>query len=189
MTPCGGSTSAFRSYREDLSIPMETRILIVDDDPFICRQLEDLYTSQRYTVACAAERDRGAPPPRRAGLLARGRRSQDSRHRRHRPDARDPRALARPRRDHDHRLRQHQGRGRGDQAGRERLHHQAVPEGGDPARDGEGAREAPPARRDQLPAQPALRSLLVRQHGEPQPGDARDLRDHRACWRRTTRRC
>ena len=24
---------------------METRILIVDDDPFICRQLEELYTS------------------------------------------------------------------------------------------------------------------------------------------------
>ena len=32
---------------------METRILIVDDDPFICRQLEELYTSQRYAVACA----------------------------------------------------------------------------------------------------------------------------------------
>ena len=32
---------------------METRILIVDDDPFICRQLEELYTSQRYVVACA----------------------------------------------------------------------------------------------------------------------------------------
>jgi DNA-binding NtrC family response regulator len=33
---------------------MDTRILIVDDDPFICRQLEELYTSQRYTVACAS---------------------------------------------------------------------------------------------------------------------------------------
>src|SRR5262249_7456770 len=32
---------------------METRILIVDDDPFICRQLEELYSSQRYTVSCA----------------------------------------------------------------------------------------------------------------------------------------
>ena len=32
---------------------METRILIVDDDPFICRQLEELYASQRYTVASA----------------------------------------------------------------------------------------------------------------------------------------
>jgi DNA-binding NtrC family response regulator len=32
---------------------METRILIVDDDPFICRQLEELYTSQRYAVSCA----------------------------------------------------------------------------------------------------------------------------------------
>src|SRR5262245_973216 len=32
---------------------METRILIVDDDPFICRQLEELYTLQRYSVACA----------------------------------------------------------------------------------------------------------------------------------------
>ena len=32
---------------------METRILIVDDDPFICRQLEELYTSQRYAVASA----------------------------------------------------------------------------------------------------------------------------------------
>ena len=27
---------------------METRILIVDDDPLICRQLEELYTSQQY---------------------------------------------------------------------------------------------------------------------------------------------
>src|SRR5258706_2446965 len=32
---------------------METRILIVDDDPFICRQLEELYSSKRYAVACA----------------------------------------------------------------------------------------------------------------------------------------
>src|SRR5207247_2063165 len=30
---------------------METRILIVDDDPFICRQLEELYSSQQYAVA------------------------------------------------------------------------------------------------------------------------------------------
>src|SRR6185436_3243011 len=32
---------------------METRILIVDDDPFICRQLEELYTSQHYAVVSA----------------------------------------------------------------------------------------------------------------------------------------
>jgi two-component system response regulator AtoC len=32
---------------------METRILIVDDDPFICRQLEELFTSQRYAVVTA----------------------------------------------------------------------------------------------------------------------------------------
>jgi DNA-binding NtrC family response regulator len=32
---------------------METRILIVDDDAFICRQLEEVYTSQRYVVASA----------------------------------------------------------------------------------------------------------------------------------------
>jgi DNA-binding NtrC family response regulator len=32
---------------------METRILIVDDDPFICRQLEEFYSSQRYVVTCA----------------------------------------------------------------------------------------------------------------------------------------
>ena len=32
---------------------METRILIVDDDPFICRQLEELYASQQYTVSSA----------------------------------------------------------------------------------------------------------------------------------------
>jgi len=32
---------------------METRILIVDDDPFICRQLDELFTSQRYLVATA----------------------------------------------------------------------------------------------------------------------------------------
>src|SRR5437764_13894755 len=32
---------------------METRILIVDDDPFICRQLEELYTSQQYAVSTA----------------------------------------------------------------------------------------------------------------------------------------
>jgi DNA-binding NtrC family response regulator len=30
---------------------MDTRILIVDDDPLICRQLEDLYTSQQYLVS------------------------------------------------------------------------------------------------------------------------------------------
>src|SRR5579885_2889725 len=33
---------------------METRILIVDDDPFICRQLEEFYASQRYLVRCAS---------------------------------------------------------------------------------------------------------------------------------------
>ena len=27
---------------------MQTKILIVDDDPFICRQLEDLYTAHQY---------------------------------------------------------------------------------------------------------------------------------------------
>ncbi|TMA40143.1 MAG: response regulator, partial [Deltaproteobacteria bacterium] len=32
---------------------METRILIVDDDPFICRQLEELYCSQQYAVSTA----------------------------------------------------------------------------------------------------------------------------------------
>jgi two-component system response regulator AtoC len=32
---------------------MEPRILIVDDDPLICRQLEDLYTSQQYLVSSA----------------------------------------------------------------------------------------------------------------------------------------
>ncbi len=32
---------------------MDTRILIVDDDPLICRQLEDLYTSQHYLVSSA----------------------------------------------------------------------------------------------------------------------------------------
>jgi two-component system, NtrC family, response regulator AtoC len=33
---------------------MDTRILIVDDDPLICRQLEDLYTSQQYLVSSAS---------------------------------------------------------------------------------------------------------------------------------------
>src|SRR5438034_1204480 len=32
---------------------METRILSVDDDPFICRQLEELYSSQQYAVSSA----------------------------------------------------------------------------------------------------------------------------------------
>jgi len=32
---------------------MDTRILIVDDDPLICRQLEHLYTSQQYLVSSA----------------------------------------------------------------------------------------------------------------------------------------
>jgi len=32
---------------------METRILIVDDDPLVCRQLEDLYTAHRYQVNSA----------------------------------------------------------------------------------------------------------------------------------------
>src|SRR5260370_39413893 len=32
---------------------MATRILIVDDDPFICRQLEELYSSQQYAVSSA----------------------------------------------------------------------------------------------------------------------------------------
>jgi DNA-binding NtrC family response regulator len=32
---------------------MDTRILIVDDDPLICRQLEDLYSSQQYLVSSA----------------------------------------------------------------------------------------------------------------------------------------
>ncbi|HEY8516631.1 MAG TPA: sigma-54 dependent transcriptional regulator, partial [Candidatus Binatia bacterium] len=32
---------------------METRILIIDDDPFICRQLEDLYRAQNYIVDSA----------------------------------------------------------------------------------------------------------------------------------------
>src|SRR5947199_10404015 len=30
---------------------METRILIVDDNPFSCRQLEELYSSKQYAVA------------------------------------------------------------------------------------------------------------------------------------------
>src|SRR5437870_2234672 len=34
-------------------LPMETRILIVDDDPFICRQLEELYCAQQYAVSTA----------------------------------------------------------------------------------------------------------------------------------------
>ena len=34
---------------------METRILIIDDDPFICRQLEDLYRAQGYLVDSATE--------------------------------------------------------------------------------------------------------------------------------------
>ena len=38
---------------------METRILIVDDDPFICRQLEELYTAQQYTVSSAGNAQEG----------------------------------------------------------------------------------------------------------------------------------
>jgi len=34
---------------------METRILIIDDDPFICRQLEDLYRAQGYLVESTTE--------------------------------------------------------------------------------------------------------------------------------------
>jgi DNA-binding NtrC family response regulator len=34
---------------------METRILIIDDDPFICRQLEELYRAQGYLVDSATE--------------------------------------------------------------------------------------------------------------------------------------
>ena len=34
---------------------METRILIIDDDPFICRQLEELYRAQGYVVDSATE--------------------------------------------------------------------------------------------------------------------------------------
>jgi DNA-binding NtrC family response regulator len=34
---------------------METRILIIDDDPFICRQLEGLYRAQGYVVDSATE--------------------------------------------------------------------------------------------------------------------------------------
>ena len=38
---------------------METRILIVDDDPFICGQLQELYASQRYVVDTAANAAEG----------------------------------------------------------------------------------------------------------------------------------
>ena len=38
---------------------METRILIVDDDPFICRQLEELYSAQQYTVSSAGNAQEG----------------------------------------------------------------------------------------------------------------------------------
>ena len=41
---------------------METRILIVDDDPFICGQLQELYASQRYVVDTAANAAEGAAP-------------------------------------------------------------------------------------------------------------------------------
>jgi len=34
---------------------MATRILIVDDDPFICRQLAELYAAQHYQTECASE--------------------------------------------------------------------------------------------------------------------------------------
>jgi DNA-binding NtrC family response regulator len=33
---------------------MDTRILIVDDDPFICKQLEELYTGQKFAVVTAS---------------------------------------------------------------------------------------------------------------------------------------
>ena len=29
-------------------------LLLVDDDPFICRQLEELYSSQQYAVSSAS---------------------------------------------------------------------------------------------------------------------------------------
>ena len=36
---------------------METRILIIDDDPFICRQLEELFRAQQFVVNSAHEAD------------------------------------------------------------------------------------------------------------------------------------
>ena len=38
---------------------METRILIIDDDPFICRQLEELFRAQQYVVSTAHEATAG----------------------------------------------------------------------------------------------------------------------------------
>ena len=55
--PRSCSSLPFASLR-DRGCRMETRILIVDDDPFICRQLEELYTSQQYAGRRAAERVR-----------------------------------------------------------------------------------------------------------------------------------
>jgi DNA-binding NtrC family response regulator len=54
---------------------METRILIVDDDPFICRQLEELYTLAAVRSSSSAGNCVGsAAAARRARLLAGGRR-------------------------------------------------------------------------------------------------------------------
>ena len=167
----------------------EPHLLVVDDDPLIREELESLFATHPYHVECVASVDRRHADPVRARVCARPGRRAHRRRRRHRPHQGHPRALAGRRRDHDHRLRQHQERRRGDAAGRGRLHHQAVPARGAPARDAEGARAPPPDRRDRVPAPAALRSLRLRQHGQPQRRRCWRSSPPSRCWRATTSRC
>ena len=101
-----------------------------------------------------------------------GRRSEAPRRRRHGHPRRGDHPLPRDVRDRDDGFRRRERGGPGDQEGRDRLSHQAVPNHAVDAGAHRGAERAAPPQGERRAPRPAARSVPIRQRDRAEPGDA-----------------
>ena len=156
-------------------------VLVVDDEPAIVDSLQKIFERESLRVLTAGSGGEALEHhPARAGLGA-AHRSDDAGDVGDGPAAREQERRARDRDGADDRLRHGRDRGRGDEAGRLRLRHQAAQARAPGARRRQGAREAVAGAGEPLAARPAgAPRSAARSSASRCPGGAR--------WRSSCRR-
>ena len=154
----------------------QKHLLIVDDENALREAIAERLADHGFVVEQAASGEAGAPAARGLRLRHPDHRPAAAGHRRPRrsstpPLERYPDIIAH----RHHRLRHREGRGRSDQAGRRRLHHQAVPVRRAAARASIGARAAAAEIGERVPAIAARGALPDRRARRPAAASMREL--------------